>query len=93
MRVGDTDKVVSCLVYICVIYKKYYSPDINLLGFASALNPDSPIRMNCRYSPWFFMKFGLCFAEDAIFGYKYLITNFVIVVYTARIFPSRATIS
>ena len=28
--------------------------------FGSALNPDSFIRMNCRYGPWIFSPDGLC---------------------------------
>ena len=43
-----------------------YSPDINSFRFGSALNPDSSIRMNCRYSPWFFFPDGLCFAEYTV---------------------------
>jgi len=31
-----------------------HSPDINSFWFASALNSDSSICMNCRDSPWFF---------------------------------------
>jgi hypothetical protein len=31
--------------------------------FGSTLNPDSSIRMNCRYGPWIFSPDGLCFAE------------------------------
>ena len=31
-----------------------HSLDINSFRFASALNPDSSICMNCRDSPWFF---------------------------------------
>ena len=34
------------------------------------------------------MKFGLSFAENAIFGNKYFVTNFVVVVDTARILSS-----
>jgi len=36
-----------------------YSPDINYFRFGSALNPDSFIRMNCRYGPWISPD-GLC---------------------------------
>jgi hypothetical protein len=36
--------------------------------------------MNCHYSPWFFAKFGLRFAEYTIFNNEYLITDFVIII-------------
>ncbi len=39
-----------------------------------------------------FVKFGLCFAEDAI-GSKYFVTNFVTVVNPAGILPGSITTS
>ncbi len=39
------------------------------------------------------MKFGLCFVEDAIFGYKYFVTDFVVLVNLAGVLPSGITIS
>jgi len=55
--------------------------------FGSALNPDSSIRMNCRYGPWIFSSDGLCFVEYTIpVMDKYSITNFVIVVNTCAVF-------
>ena len=38
------------------------------------------------------MKSGLSFAEDAIFGNEYSVTDFVVVVNPAGIFPSGITI-
>jgi hypothetical protein len=48
--------------------------------------------MNCSYSPWILVKFGLSFAEDAIFGDEYFVTNLVVVVDQAGILPSGITI-
>ena len=63
-------------------------PDVNTFRLASALNPDSSIRMNCRYSPWFFHVPGLCFAEDTIFLNQYFVADFVIVVDAILVFTA-----
>jgi hypothetical protein len=84
---GDKECYIVYRLCACFIYIRYYSPDINPFWYAPALNPDSSIHMNHHYSPWFFVKFGLCFVEDAIFGNKYFVTNMVIVVNTPGDFP------
>ncbi len=70
-----------------------YSPDIYLFRFCSALNPDSSIRMNCRYSPWLFAVWALCFVEDSILYQQNSIVNFVIIVVTFFVFAVCAKIS
>ncbi len=55
-------------LFLCV---GSYSPDIYTFQFCSALNPDGSICMNRHYSPWFFTKFGLRFAEYTIFDNEY----------------------
>ena len=70
-----------------------YSPDINSFRFCSALNPDRSIRMNRRYSPWFFSPNGLCFAEYTVLTDEYFVTDFVIVVNTFAIFTFVTAIS
>jgi hypothetical protein len=60
--------------------------------FCSALNPDSSICTICRYSPWFFSKFGLRFVEYAIFNNEYLITDPVIIIDASFVFALAITI-
>ncbi len=48
---NETIECPNCHQYFT---KWCHSPDINSFRFASALNPDSSICMNCSDSPWFF---------------------------------------
>ena len=48
--------------------------------------------MNCHDGPWFFIEFGLCFAEDAIFGNEYFVANFAIVIDATFLLALVATI-
>ena len=49
-RVGD--EYASFFKVILIVSIRCYSPDIEPFWFCFALNPDSSIRMNHRYSPW-----------------------------------------
>jgi hypothetical protein len=61
LRAGDCKKGYSTSYLLISI--GCYSLDIYSFHFCSALNPDSSICMNCRYSPWLFALWALCFAE------------------------------
>ena len=66
------DITFFCLIFFLtwldqVFFTKWcYSPDVIFFRFGFALNPDSSICMNCRYSPWLFFPYGLCFVEDTV---------------------------
>jgi hypothetical protein len=74
---------------LCV---RCYSPDVDPFRFCSALNPDSSIRMNCRYSPWLFAILRLRFAEYTVFYHKHFITDLVIVIDASFVFTLGTTI-
>ncbi len=68
------------------IYKGCYSPDDKSFQYCSALNPDSSICMNCCNSPWLFIVWAFCFAEDTFFCQQYFVTNFIIIINSLDIY-------
>ena len=64
-----------------------YSPNINSFRCGSALNPDSSILMNCRYSPWFFffrwtLLCGVYHPYGLVFCHKLVIVVLSFIIFT-----------
>ncbi len=79
--------------YLDLFFKWFYSLDIHPFTFASAPKGDCSICMDWHIYSGEFEIPGFCFAKDTILLYKYVLTNFVIIINPAFVFSSSVKIS